>query len=166
MHTAVSGQKAGFNLPKNGKGGDSNVSCLPGNDGSNYPRSPSSVNCVSPLFTQLLVPKNMSSYGRPSRTDHRSRPTEEIRVRSGEVKPSVAVDSETKFEFIFIAVEEASAPPLADRPKLRKHSDQMISARVLSRKGMSDQVGAANASDKSPIVPNADTGSASGKDKE
>ena len=67
---------------------------------------------------------------------HWNRAPEEMRVRSGEVEPSVAADGETAFESISTAVGEVSAPPLADQPKLGKYYDQMISARVLSRRGM------------------------------
>ena len=136
LHTAVLGQEAGCNLLKNGEGGDSNVSCLLGSDGSNSPRSPWSINSAPPLFTQPVVPDNKPSCGRPNRMGHRNRPPEGIRVRSGEVKPSVAADRETEFESISIAAGEVSAPPLADQPKLGKHYDQMISARRLSGRGM------------------------------
>ena len=233
MHTAVPGQEAGCNLFKNGEGGDSNFSCLPGSDGSNYPRSPSSNNSASSLFTQPVVSGTMPNCDRPNCMDHWNRRREEMRVRSSEVQPSVAADSETGFESISIAVGEVSTPPLADQPKLGRYYDQIISARVLSGRGIRrpkrvwcwpgkgtpsgarvkqtppgpvenmvvgsrevsgpeprekncrvlgvpklssigeeqcdlkpdpDQVGAVNASDKSPIVPNAETGSASSKD--
>ena len=59
-----------------------------------------------------------------------------MRVRSGEIKPSVAADSETEFESISIAVGKVSATPLADQLKLGRYYDQMISARVLPERGM------------------------------
>ena len=59
-----------------------------------------------------------------------------MRVRSGEVKPSVAADSVAEFESISIAVGEVSAPPLADQPNLERYYDQMISARVLPGRDM------------------------------
>ena len=136
LHTAIPGQEAERHLFKNGEGGDSNISCLPGSVGSNYPRSPPSINSASSLFTQPVVPSTMPSCGRPNRMDHWNRPPEEMRVRSGEIKPSVAADSETEFESISIAVGKVSATPLADQLKLGRYYDQMISARVLPERGM------------------------------
>lgn len=116
LHASVSGQEAGCHL----EGGGTDFSCLPGRDGSNYPGSPLGIYYVCSLFTQPAARKTMSSGGRPSGMDYRNRAPEKVRVRSGDVKPSVAANSETEFESASMAVGEASAPPLADRPKLRE----------------------------------------------
>ena len=133
LHDAAPGQEAGCNLSMNGKSGNTNNRLLRRN-GSNYPGSLLSVHSVSPLCTRPVVSSVTARPGRPNSAINRIRPPVTTQVRSGREEPSVAASSHTVSESMSATVEEKSAPPSVDHPKLLSTPFQYTSARELQEK--------------------------------
>ena len=137
-HTAGLGQEAGCYLPVNGKSGRE-INCrLLESDVSDYPGPPLSVCSLSPLCTLPVIDSSseIARSDRPNRIKNRIiRPLDEMRVRSGKNKPSVAVNGYTVSESISNTVGDNCAPPSADQPKFEITPGKEKSARgVIGRK--------------------------------